>query len=97
MEEFIEGYLETVTADPDSAFAMLTPSFQRQSGGIDGYTGFWSTIEKADAREIAASPQDLTVDYTVEYTRTDGSELQDDVSLQLVYQDGDYLIAAEAG
>ena len=76
---------------------MLTPSFQAASGGIDGYRGFWDTIRTATVTSFStADPDTLTVGYTVEYTRTDGSTAQDDVSLQLVYQDGDYLIDGEA-
>ena len=41
-------YLATVTTDPASAFAMLTPGFQQASGGIKGYRGFWDTIRTAD-------------------------------------------------
>ena len=96
MEQFIEDYLTTVTSDPESTFAMLTPAFQEQSGGLDRYAGFWSTIESAKVRSVSANPQDLTVSYTVDYTRTDGSQVTDDVTLQLVYEDGDYLIAGEA-
>jgi hypothetical protein len=96
MEQFIEDYLSTVTSDPETTYAMLTPAFQEQSGGLDGYEGFWSTIESADLQSVSADPQDLTVRYTVHYTRTDGSQVTNDVTLQLVYEHGDYLIAGEA-
>jgi hypothetical protein len=97
METFIRDYLATVTTDPASAFAMLTPGFQQASGGIKGYRGFWDTIRSADLVSFStADPASLTVGYTVEYTRQDGSTARDDVSLQLVYQDGDYLIDGEA-
>jgi eukaryotic-like serine/threonine-protein kinase len=97
METFIQDYLATVTTDPQAAFAMLTPSFQAASGGIDGYRGFWDTIRTATVTSFSTvDPGTLTVGYTVDYTRTDGSTAQDDVSLQLVYQDGDYLIDGEA-
>ncbi|GAA2155625.1 hypothetical protein GCM10009844_42960 [Nocardioides koreensis] len=97
METFIRDYLATVTTDPQAAFAMLTPSFQTASGGIDGYRGFWDTIRSANVTSIStADPGTLTIGYSVEYTRTDGSTAQDDVTLQLVYQDGDYRIDGEA-
>jgi hypothetical protein len=97
IETFVENYLATVTSDPDAAFAMLTPGFQDASGGIKGYRGFWDTIRTADVVSFSnADPDNLTVGYTVEYTRKDGSTAQDDVSLQLVYRDGDYLIDGEA-
>jgi hypothetical protein len=75
---------------------MLTPSFQQQSGGIGGYTGYWRTISDANLRSISANPQDLTVAYDVLYTRTDGSQAPGNVNLQLVYRDGRYLIAGES-
>ncbi|MCW2791697.1 MAG: serine/threonine protein kinase, partial [Nocardioides sp.] len=97
MKGFIEDYLATVTSDPDTAFTRLTPSFQKQSGGLAGYTGFWGTI--ASARVLSFGPTDpdaLTVNYRVAYTKTDGAKTQDDVTLQLEYKDGTYLIAGEA-
>jgi eukaryotic-like serine/threonine-protein kinase len=96
MEGFIADYLGTVTQDPDTAFTMLTPAFQRQSGGIGSYKGFWGTIERADLQSVSADPQDLTVTYDVEYTRTDGSTVPGNVSLDLAYRNGRYLIAGES-
>lgn len=97
MQGFIEDYLSTVTSDPESAYAMLTPGFQDASGGLSGYRGFWDTIRSAEVVSFSTSnPDDLTVGYTVDYTRKDGSTARDDVSLQLVYENGNYLIAGEA-
>jgi hypothetical protein len=97
MEGFIDDYLSTVTRDPDTAFAMLTPGFQEASGGIEGYRGFWNTIRSARPVSFnGTDPDALTVGYTVDYVRKDGSRTRDDVSLQLSYQDGNYLIAGEA-
>lgn len=96
MESFIEDYLATVTANPRAAFAMLTPAFQQASGGLGGYRSFWNTIASAEPTSVSADPGSLTVDYTVDYTRDDGSTATDDVSLQLVFEDGRYLIAGES-
>ena len=53
---------------------MLTPAFQRQSGGIGGYRGFWGTIARADLRSVSRRPARTSRStYDVEYTRTDGS------------------------
>jgi hypothetical protein len=95
MESFIGDYLATVTRDPAAAFTMLTPAFQDASGGLSRYEGFWDTIASADLRSISADPDALTVSYRVAYTREDGSKPLDDVSLQLVFEDGSYLIAGE--
>lgn len=96
MESFIEDYLATVTRNPRAAFAMLTPEFQAASGGFRGYRSFWGTIESAEVISVSADPDTLTVSYRVEYTRKDGSTLQDDVSLRLLFEDGRYLIAGES-
>ena len=96
MESFIEDYLATVTGNPRAAFAMLTPAFQAASGGLSGYQSFWNTIASAEPTSVSADPGSLTVDYTVDYTREDGSTATDDVSLQLVFEDGRYLIAGES-
>ncbi|MGH3348124.1 MAG: serine/threonine-protein kinase [Nocardioides sp.] len=95
MEAFIGDYLATAPTDPETTYEMLTPAFQEQSGFMDGYTGFWSTIETADLVEVAADPQALTVAYTVAYVTKNGDESTDDVVLRLVFQDGQYLIAEE--
>ena len=96
MESFIADYLATVTQDPRAAFAMLTPDFQDASGGLSGYRSFWDTIASAELATISADPKTQTVSYTVEYTREDGSTTTDDVSLQLLFEDGQYLIAGES-
>jgi serine/threonine protein kinase len=100
MEDFIANYLATATSDPDSAFQMLTPQFQEQSGGLEGYRGFWDTVKSADLVSIQADPQALTVQYTVDYTtegpgKSHDRESTDDVSLALDFEDGTYKIAAE--
>jgi hypothetical protein len=96
IEGFISDYLATAPSSPESGFQMLTPGFQRASGGLSGYTGFWSTIASAEPVDIQPDPDNLTVQYTVDYTREDGSTASDTVVLQLQYTDGQYLIAAEA-
>ncbi len=78
---------------------MLTPDFQAQSGGIEGYRGFWDTIESAELQTVTADPDALTVAYTVDYV-VDGPgnstrETTSDVNLTLVFEDGTYKIAAE--
>ena len=95
MENFMEDYLATAPSDPEAGFAMLTPEFQDASGGIDGYRGFWNTIAVADLVEFSADPSALTVSYTVEYQKKDGSKVSDDVSLALVQDQDSYKISAE--
>ena len=95
MEAFITDYLATAPSSPETTFEMLTPRFQEESGGLDGYTGYWSTIETATPVEINADPEALTVAYTVDYVRTDGSETSGNVVLGLVFKEGEYLIDRE--
>ena len=96
MQSFIEEYLATVTSDPKSAWAWLTPDFQAASGGFGRYNSFWRSIETADVRRAEADPADRRISYTVEYLHRDGSRTTDDVTLVLQGTDGDYLIAAES-
>ncbi|WP_372729539.1 serine/threonine-protein kinase [Nocardioides sp.] len=97
LTDFVDDYLSTVTRDPETAFAMLTPSFQAQSNGLSGYTGFWSTVRSAELVNASADPTTLVVRYTVEYTKQDGARVRDDVTLQLVRRNGTFLIDGEAG
>jgi len=100
MERFISDYLATAVSDPQTSFGMLTPEFQAESGGIEGYRGFWDTIQSADLRTVQADPEALTVAYTVDYTvegpgNSPSRESSSDVNLTLVFEDGTYKIAAE--
>jgi hypothetical protein len=95
MKSFIETYLTTVTKDPAAAFALLTPEFQAQSGGLDGYQSFWDSVNKATLLSIDADPTALTVHYSVEYNRGREGKSSDETTLQLTYDDGTYLIADE--
>jgi len=97
MEAFIANYLATAPSSPETTFQQLTPAFQESSGGIGGYSGYWSTIETATPVEITADPEALTVAYTVDYVRTDGSEVSGETVLGLVFKNGGYLIASEGG
>jgi eukaryotic-like serine/threonine-protein kinase len=95
MEAFVGDYLSTVTSDPDTSWTWLTPEFQEQSGGIDDYKGFWSTVQSAELQSVEADPDSMTVNYTVRYSKTNGSVTTEDVSLGLVQQGDRYLIASE--
>jgi hypothetical protein len=100
MERFIGNYLATAAADPASGYTMLTPGFQQQSGGIEGYRSFWDTIDSAELQSIRADPESLSVAYTVAY-QTDSSgpgsgATTDEVNLTLAFEDGTYKIAGES-
>jgi hypothetical protein len=95
MKSFVATYLETVVSDPRSAFDMLTPTFQEQSGGIDRYEDFWGAVKKTDLQNVSADPDRLEVRYTYRYWRGSGPPLTDDVVLRLDFADGTYRIDAE--
>jgi len=95
MEGFVEDYLALVTTDRRAAWQQLTPSFQAQSGGFGPYQRWWRTIRDYDIRKMRADADAGTVDYTVHYERNDGSQLTNQVSLQLVPSGDSYLIAGE--
>ena len=95
MENFVEDYLATVTSDQKASWEMLTPGFQEASGGFGQYQKFWRQFTSADLLSAEADPESGQISYAVEYERTDGSKIQDQVTLTLEGTDGAFLIAAE--
>jgi serine/threonine protein kinase len=96
MRGFVQDYFATVTSDPRTTWAMLTPEFQAASGGYEGYSGFWSTIASATPYDIAVDPEALTTSYTIDYVTTSGVRKTQQVQLQLEKQGDQYLIAGES-
>jgi hypothetical protein len=95
MTSFISDYIATAVRDPAAGFAMLTPAFQEQSGGIEGYEGFWGQVHNAKILSVRADPDTLVVSYRYRYVDRGGPHT-DDVTLQLTYDGGSYLIDGEA-
>jgi serine/threonine protein kinase len=95
MRAFVQDYFGTVTSDPESTWAMLTPEFQAASGGYERYSGFWSTIASATPYDIVVDPEALTTSYTIDYVTTSGARKTEQVQLQLEKQGDQYLIAGE--
>ena len=93
--EFIASYLATVTTDRRATYAMLTPEFQAESGGFEGYSRFWRTIATATPSDIEVDAEALTVSYDVSYRTVSGGSFNDSVILQLERVDAGYLIAGE--
>jgi serine/threonine protein kinase len=94
--EFITTYLDTVTTDREATYAMLTPEFQAESGGFQGYSRFWRTIAAATPSDIEVDPEALTVSYDVAYRTVTGASSNGSVTLQLERTDAGYLIAGES-
>ena len=91
MEDFVEGYLETASSDPEAGFALLTRSFQRASGGLEGYEGFWDDVSNPRIESISADAEALTVTYSYRYNLRGRGIQNEDVTLRL-QPDGDALL-----
>ena len=72
---------------------MLTPKFQRESGGLATYRDFWDGVGRARLLGISANPDDLTVAYRVRFENFGTGERP--TRLDLVFEDGRYLIDGE--
>ena len=96
IENFATDYLTTAAADPRAGYAMLTPAFQAESGGLPGYEGFWGRVSNVRVDDVQADPEALTVRYTYTYDLAAAGVQTDTVELQLVQgDDGDLLIAED--
>jgi len=93
MEAFIRDYVATVADDPDRAWTMLTPKFQRESGGLERYRTFWDRATNGRVLGITADPAALTVRYQVHFD--DFRNGPGPTVLQLKYTGGHYLIDGE--
>jgi serine/threonine protein kinase len=93
MEAFIGSYVDAVSTNPAAAWTMLTPKFQRESGGFAKYEAFWSPARNGRIRGISANPSDLVVSYFVHFAHFDNGP--GPTVLQLVHRDGRYLIDGE--
>jgi serine/threonine protein kinase len=93
MESFIRDYVATVSTNPDAAIRMLTPKFQRESGGIKKYRAFWSGVGAGRILAISANPRTLIVSYRVRFDNF-GTGRRPTV-LTLVFDKGRYLIDGE--
>ena len=93
MESFIHDYVAIVAVDPDAAWQMLTPKFQRESGGIDRYRAFWDSATNGKVRDITADPETLSVSYHVHFDDFDNGP--GPTVLDLRFKDGRYLIDGE--
>jgi serine/threonine protein kinase len=93
MTTFVETYLETADDDPASAFEMLTPGYQAESGGLAGYEGFWGNVVNVRVDSIDANVDDLTVRYTYTYNLHGGGNRSEIVLMQLEQSGDGFLIA----
>lgn len=73
MENFIRDYVRAVASDPTTSWRMLTPKFQRQSGGLERYRSFWDDATNGRVLSISANPRDLAVSYQVRFDNFDNA------------------------
>jgi hypothetical protein len=93
MEDFIRDYVTAVGEDPSRSWKMLTPKFQRESGGFENYRRFWEDASNGRVLRITADPKDLSVSYVVRFDGFDNPP--GPTVLDLVYDDGTYRINGE--
>ena len=93
MKSFIRNYVAAVASDPGVAWRMLTPKFQRESGGLDAYRKFWSPVGSGRILEISADPRSLVVSYRVRFDNF-GTGRRPTV-LDLVFKGGHYRVDGE--
>ncbi len=93
IEAFIRTYVAAVASDPDSAYQMLSPKFQQESGGIDSYRKYWSGATNGRVLSISANPADLTVSYQVRFDNHKNGP--GPTVLDLKFDNGRYLIDGE--
>lgn len=93
MERFIRSYVSTVSDDPARAWTMLTPKFQRESGGFEHYRSFWDSATDGRVLDITADPKAMSVSYHVHFDHFDNGP--GPTVLDLKFVDGHYLIDGE--
>ena len=72
---------------------MLTPKFQRESGGWPKYRDFWAGKTNGQVLRVQPDPENLTVTYWVKFDNFgDGSR---PTVLDLTFDDGTYYIDGE--
>ena len=96
MVSFISTYANTLASDPAAAWAMLSPKFQAASGGLAKYSAFWDGVHEIRLSNVHADPSTMRISYHVKYSPPRPGKLkEDDVTLELVYENGKYLIDGE--
>ncbi len=93
MESFVRSYVTAVAAHPKDAWRMLTPKFQRESGGLARYRAFWHGVGAPHLLAVHADPHDLVVRYRVRFDHF-GTGRRPTV-LDLSYDHGRYRIDGE--
>lgn len=89
---FAEDYVSAAASDPEAGFRRLTPAYQKESDGLEGYSGFWGNVRDPQVSNLAADPDALTVSYDFNYVLEGQGRKSERITLDLDYDDGVYLI-----
>lgn len=90
--QFVDGYFDTVPADLDAGWQLLSPRMQAEVGR-DSFNGFWSQVAAVDADAVQAAED--AVDATVTYTYESGRVVRQQNQYELVPDGDGYLIDRE--
>lgn len=90
LQDFASNYVQTASTDPAAGFAMLTSDYQARS---PDYEQFWGPMRDPEILEISADPATMTVTYTYKYDYPSRGNVTETITLELVEEDGQLLIA----
>ena len=69
---FVQRYYGLLPADPEAAFALLSPNAQRQSGGHDSFVRFYAGMSQVTVQDPKQTGGN-TVSASIRFVRKDGS------------------------
>lgn len=95
LEAFARDYVQVAATDAPAGFARLTPGYQAESGGLEGYEGFWGSVTNPQIDDVRGDPDDLTVTYDYSYD-VEGAERRSETVRLRLEQDGDTFLIAGA-
>ncbi|MCW2771511.1 MAG: hypothetical protein JWR27_2944 [Aeromicrobium sp.] len=92
LEGFATSYLTTASNDPEDGYALLTPGYQAESGGLKGYKNFWGKVKDPVVQSVQGDPEQMRVSYTYSYDYK-GDRFTENVTLRLEPAGDSFLIA----
>ena len=92
----IADYYRLVPGDLTKGWTWMTPSYQQNhAGGWNGYTSFWSKVQRVTASNVTATLPS-TVTATIDYYYMDGTHARELTQFGLVNQQNRWLIDASS-
>ena len=82
--------MATASSAPDEGFALLTTDYQQRS---PRYREVWSSIREPRILQVSGDPDALSVTYTYRYRLAGSGTRTEEITLQLVDDDGTLRIA----